>query len=321
MVGEVPVHVIIVAYNAMRWADRCFGSLRASVYPVHVIVVDNGSTDGTQAHLRSHYPEVELIEAGKNLGFGQGNNRGLAQAMEGGAQYMFLLNQDAWVQPAAIGALVEAMRNDAQWGVVSPLHLNGDGSELDYRFSSFVAPSKCEGLLSDMALRRPTRPVYKVPFVNAAAWMISRECLLRVGGFNPLFFHYGEDNEYTKRVAYHGLCVGVAPTAYIHHDRPRMPSGRYFEPTETELRELRLWFADPARDPDPAAEERALRIAYWRAVFTLDKVRARSMKERLQRFRSADLAAVVAMRQKTRSKGPHFLDGHAVGGGTLPQGS
>ena len=61
--------------------------------------------------------------------------------------------------------------------------------------------------------------VYEIKFVNAAAWLISRNCIETVGGFNPLFFLYGEDNDYLTRVKYHKFKVGVYPDANIYHDR------------------------------------------------------------------------------------------------------
>jgi len=90
------VSVIIVSYNFEQWIDRCLGSLRRSTSPISVIVVDNGSKDKTTQIIEKNYPEVHLIKTGANLGFGKANNIGIRYAMEQGADYFFLLNQDAW---------------------------------------------------------------------------------------------------------------------------------------------------------------------------------------------------------------------------------
>ena len=75
------IYLIIVTYNAMKWAERCFSSLRKSSVPVHTIVVDNGSNDGTQEFIKTQFPEVEFIQSAKNLGFGKANNLGIEKSL------------------------------------------------------------------------------------------------------------------------------------------------------------------------------------------------------------------------------------------------
>ena len=81
------VHIIIVTYNAMKWAEKCFTSLRQSSILLKCIVVDNGSTDGTQEYIRKNFSEVELIISEDNLGFGKANNIGIARAYQQGADF------------------------------------------------------------------------------------------------------------------------------------------------------------------------------------------------------------------------------------------
>lgn len=305
--AERPVIAVVVTYNGMAWVDRCFGSLRTSTMPVRTIAIDNGSTDGTPDHLRQRYPEVEVVQADHNLGFGQGNNLGLRKALDVGAEHVFLLNQDAWVLSDTIGALVQAMQADARWGVLSPVHLNGPGTALDNWFADYVAPAKCPGLLADREAGTVGDHVYPVAFVNAAAWMLSRRCLLTVGGFNPVFFHYGEDDEYLKRVAFHGLGVGVLPSAIIHHDRPQVASGARADDRAMRLRMLQLKYADPATALDPAVARRTLRRKWLHAVLRLQRSNARFALERLRLHGAADLDEVVRRRTVAARSGPSFL--------------
>lgn len=81
------IYFIIVTYNAMKWAEKCFSSLRNSSIPVHTIVVDNGSIDGTQDYIKSQFPDVELIQSAENLGFGKANNIGIEKAYKNGADF------------------------------------------------------------------------------------------------------------------------------------------------------------------------------------------------------------------------------------------
>ena len=208
------VLVIVVTYNGMKWVDRCFGSLRASEVPVDVIAVDNGSTDGTQQHLRDEYPEVKLVETGKNLGFGRANNIGFRHALQNGYDFVYLLNEDAWVMPDTLGKLIDSFPN-SRYGILSPMQMSASMEEMDPRFKKHCgdAVAKDGGIVD-------------VRFVMAAHWMISAECLRAVGGFSPTFKHYGEDENYIHRARYHGFKVGVVKDSFAVHDRARRKDSR-----------------------------------------------------------------------------------------------
>lgn len=201
------VFVIIVTYNGARWIDKNIPSLLASPYPVHIIVIDNQSTDNTVALLQN-YPEVDLILSTENLGFGKANNIGMKKALAEGADYLFLLNQDAWVFENPIGSLVQKMEANAQMGILSPMHFQANETNLDTSFETYLGRKTGEAA-----------GVPLVPFVNAAAWMVSRNCVERVGYFEPLFGHYGEDRNYCDRVLYHKFLIGIDTDARIVHDR------------------------------------------------------------------------------------------------------
>lgn len=201
------VFVIIVTYNGARWIDKNIQSLLASVYPVRIIAVDNQSTDNSVA-LLGKYPQVDIIETGSNLGFGKANNIGMQKALELGADYLFLLNQDAWIFENTISSLVKNMEANKQLGLLSPLHFQANEQEYDTSFETYLTRKK--GELNGMPL---------VPFVNAAAWMLSRACVEKVGYFEPLFGHYGEDRNYCDRVSFHKFLIGIDPDAKIVHDR------------------------------------------------------------------------------------------------------
>lgn len=305
--GAQPTWVVVVTYNAMRWADRCFGSLRAAMPAVHTIVIDNGSTDGTQAHVRSTYPEVQFLQAPKNLGFGQANNVGMARALEAGAEHVFLLNQDAWVEAGTIERLVTCSRCEPAFGVLSPVHLNGAGDALDAAFADYIVPAKCPRLVSDMALQRVQDRAYPITFVNAAAWLITKRCLEVVGGFSPAFHHYGEDDEYLARTRFHDLGIAIVPTARIHHDRAERPASAHFADRALQVRRTKLRYADPARSLDPGAERTMLAKERLRALISLERARYAAATEKRAVLQECELGAIVALRQRTRTPGRTFL--------------
>lgn len=209
------IHAIIVTYNGMKWIDRCLAMLRQSTVPVVPVVIDNCSTDGTLDFIRDHYPEAVLFPQEKNLGFGQANNVGLRYALQEGADYCLLLNQDAYLQPDAIERMLEQSDNES---LMSPLHLNGKGERLDYFFRISLHISKNE-LFDDLLLNGSPNPVYETGEICAACWLMPRALIEKVGGFNPLFFHYSEDNNYYHRLAFHKVKTLLVPTARVWHDR------------------------------------------------------------------------------------------------------
>lgn len=240
------IYGVVVTYNGSKWLDKCIYSLVNSSVSVNVIVIDNGSNDGTPEKIRQNYPEVEIIEAHQNLGFGKANNIGLKKAYDAGADYVFLLNQDAWVELNAIEKLVEAAKRHPEYGILSPIHLNGSGEKLDKYFINYILPQSCPDLISDMGARKLKKKVYRVDFVNAAGWLISRKAIAMIGGFNPIFFAYCEDDNYIHRLRFHGLEVGIFPHSNMYHDREDRPLSTYFtDQFELELRRIMLKYTNP----------------------------------------------------------------------------
>ncbi len=216
--NDVSVYVIVVTFNGERWVEQCIGSLAALGEEVKVIVVDNKSADGSVQAIRQLFPKVTLIALEENVGFGKANNIGIQKAMENNADFVFLLNQDAWVFPDTISELVKISHRYPEYGIVSPVHLNGSSSALDYNFSRQASPDKCKGFYSDLYVKT-LQDIYKADFVNAAAWLLTSKCLKTVGLFEPLFFLYGEDDNYVQRASFHKLPIGITPKAIICHDR------------------------------------------------------------------------------------------------------
>jgi GT2 family glycosyltransferase len=222
------IYVIIVTYNPKQWIDKCFSSLRKSEIQIKTIVIDNGSIDGSQEIIKQRFQEVEFYQAKNNYGFGLANNLGIKIAYDRNADYVFLLNQDAWIEPNTIGLLVNKMQEDHSYGVLSPIHLNGNGDAMDLDFSNCLPPLSCPKLFSDIYLNKNLDKIYESLFVNAAAWLMSRKCIEKVGGFSPSFFHYGEDLNYVHRMHFYNVKLGVYPLTHVYHDREQRAISKYF---------------------------------------------------------------------------------------------
>lgn len=207
---------IIVTYNASKWLDKCLGSLINSTISTTILVIDNKSMDGTPEKIRAKFPSVEVIETGQNLGFGKANNIGLARALFEKADYVFLLNQDAWVEADTIEKLISAQ--SSEYAILSPMHLNGTGDALDSNFAYYLSNSLTPASIADIYLNR-VKDIHELQYVNAAAWLLNMKYVEIVGGFDPSFFMYGEDDNYVMRVKYYGFKIGICPSAKIYHDR------------------------------------------------------------------------------------------------------
>lgn len=209
------VLVIIVTYNGMKWIEKCLHSLRQSTHPLTTIVIDNNSTDGTPDYIVQNYPEVVMVRKDYNLGFGQANNVGMRYALDNGFDYVLLLNQDAYLQPDAVAELLKVAdgRN-----LFSPLHLSGDGKRMDWFFKESLRMADND-LLDDLLIEGKAGSAYEIGEVCAACWFMPIDMLKTVGGFNPLFFHYGEDNNYYTRLQYHQRKTIIVPAAHVWHDR------------------------------------------------------------------------------------------------------
>lgn len=212
---------VIVTYNAMPWIDNCFQSIANMPSGIEhdAFVVDNGSSDGTQTYLNKHYPWVIFQQSAKNLGFGRANNIGLQYAIDNDYDYVYLLNQDAWIFPETIKELIKISITYPEYGIISPFQMSADNYSIDRGFSERLKSWPCFNEMLNDIYNNNSREIYEADSVMAAHWFMTRKCVEKVGGFSPTFSHYGEDDNYSERVKYKGFKIGVAPKLKVVHDR------------------------------------------------------------------------------------------------------
>lgn len=207
---------ILVTYNFEPWLDKCLGSLLASTVENDILVIDNNSADKTVSLIKSNYPSVFLMENKVNLGFGKANNLGLTYAVDKEYNFVFLINQDAWIDS---NCLQEMLQNaPKQYGLLSPYHYDGSGQALDIGFSQYISKGEID------------TDSIEVPFVNAAFWLIPIDTIKNIGGFSSIFYHYGEDSDYSNRLRYFNYKMIVIKNAKAYHDRKNRPisAGRFY---------------------------------------------------------------------------------------------
>lgn len=205
--------IIIVTYNGEYWIENCIESLIQEPNS-DIFVIDCNSSDRTREILAGYKDKLTLHFSNKNLGFGKANNLGLRYALENGYNYVFLVNQDTVSTKGIINKLKAAHQTHPQYGILSPLHFYSK-EVLDCRFESYLKKSQTRTFTSLLS----EDEVIPVDFVNAAFWFIPIDVIKELGGFDPIFRHYGEDDDYANRIKNSGRCIGVVKNAITYHLR------------------------------------------------------------------------------------------------------
>jgi len=302
------VFVIIVTYNAIKWAEKCFTSLRHSSVACHCIVVDNGSTDGTQEYITKSFPEVELIQSEKNLGFGKANNIGIEKAYRSGADFFYLMNQDAWLYEDSIKKLLDAYEEYCQKeeiGILSPMHLDGSEKLLDIFLDKYIAHNfEKTRLISDLYFQN-LKSYYEMSFINAAHWLLPKKTIETAGGFNPYFFHYGEDIEYVNRIKYHQKKVFLVPSSKVVHDGKQIL--RKVDYTKYEDLDIETKIINPNLPNAMLLEKKSLRQSILKNLLNGNRTQYKKLKQKYRKI-IKDEKLLMNLRNQVKEVGLTFLN-------------
>jgi len=215
------VNIIVLNYNSRQDTLDCLHSLEHLTYPnAEVILVDNGSTDGTVEAVRAAYPDMMVIDTGKNLGFTGGNNVGIQFALEHGADYIMLLNNDTIVAPDMIDLMIEAMEADPTIGVTGPMIYYYDSP--DTIWSAGGSIDWARGMTSMIGLNEEDKGQFgeapqMVDFVTGCAMLARREVWEQAGLLDDKFFMYYEETEWCVRASRAGYGIAFIPNAMMWH--------------------------------------------------------------------------------------------------------
>jgi GT2 family glycosyltransferase len=213
--------IIILNLNGCDVTADCLRSLRESEYrDFFVIVVDNGSTDGSARRLRSEFPEAEIIETGSNLGFTGGNNVGMRIAMDRGARILMLLNNDTIAEKGFLGALASALHRDPALGAVTPRILFHEPADRIWcaggDYSLWCGIARHRGLRAHRDDPRYNQPA-QATFATGCALCVRREVVERIGTLDDSLFIYNEDTDYSVRILKAGWRIAYIPAALLWH--------------------------------------------------------------------------------------------------------
>lgn len=223
MTGNEPsmpgVAIAILNYNGYEVTAQCLDSLAELDYPnFEVILVDNGSEDGSPAFFKEKYPETTLIENEENLGFTGGNNTAIACALKRDFDYVLLLNNDTIVDPSFLTKMIEVAEAREDVGMLNPKIFFYDFPELLWYGGGRISFFKG---VEHFGFQQKVTPELdcerEVTFITGCAFLIKRKVLEEVGPLDDRLFIYCEDLDWSFRVreaGYKGLYV---PQAVIWH--------------------------------------------------------------------------------------------------------
>jgi len=220
----VTVRLVAVVLN-WNGGDDTLAALQ-SLTAVETICVDNGSTDGSDRAVEERFPGVELVRTGRNLGFAGGNNVGIRRAVERGADWVLLLNNDAVAEPGVPAALARAAVARPDAGLLACKVLFADGETVQYAGARYLAWLGYSG--RERGHGGPDRfhePV-DVDRADGAALAVSRAAVERAGLLDERLFAYVEDVEWSLRIRRAGFRIVLVPDAVVVHKGSASTGGR-----------------------------------------------------------------------------------------------
>jgi GT2 family glycosyltransferase len=248
MSGAPDLSIVIVAWNVRDLVLDCLASIADARLAIdcEVILVDNGSGDGTVAAVARQFPAVQVIALPRNVGFGAGNNQGILKAT---GRHIVLLNSDTIVLPGELERCVAYLDAHPDVGVVGPQLLNPDRTKQNCIHNS---PTLVSEVLSQSLLRRllprrwPSKRVHytapvEVEAVLGACLFVRADVVREVGPIDEDYFFFLEETDWCHRIRRRGWRVVHLPDAFVIH--------LYGESTKKKL---------PLRT----------RIEYWRSRYT-----------------------------------------------------
>jgi len=220
MIQPPLTYVIVVNWNGMRDTLECLASLEKVIYPsMCIVVVDNGSVDGSQEEIRRTHPGVTLLETGTNLRYAGGNNAGIRLALEKGADQIMLLNNDTTVDPEFLGALTDTLQLSADTGIVAPKILYSAKPGCVWYAGGEI--SFWTGTMHHRGIRENDDGRFDLPcetgYASGCCLLAKKSTVERIGLLDESYFMYSEDADWCMRARRAGFRIMYEPRARIWH--------------------------------------------------------------------------------------------------------
>lgn len=217
------IFAVMLNWNEFHHTVPCIDSLKNSdIQFGRILVLDQASEDGSGEKLQQLYTkdeQVNIIRNDKNYGFAVGMNIGIQQALDMGAEYIFILNNDTVVDRGCIQLLYEVLLSDPLGAVSGPAIMYYSNPERLWQAGGFFNKLKMGVSVPDKGklLSEISSSTSKVGFLTGCALLVPRKTIEKVGLFDPSLFFYGDDVDYGLRIKDAGLNMYFVPTAKVWH--------------------------------------------------------------------------------------------------------
>ncbi|MBN1567301.1 MAG: glycosyltransferase family 2 protein [Acidobacteria bacterium] len=218
------VHAVIVNWNGRQHLLECLSSLKGIRYPESqfcVTIVDNGSTDGSQKAVRTHFPHVILMENPSNFGYVAAVNQGVAKALEQGAEYIWIFNNDVVVYPDTLANLVKWIRSDSRIAVAGPIICSyEDETRIDhsgYKINLWIGRLRKLRYGTDVFANGAETA--DVDSILGCSNLIRADAWKEIGPLDPAYDLYFEETDFNTRARSHGWRIVLVKEARVRHRR------------------------------------------------------------------------------------------------------
>ena len=231
------IYAVTLNWNRAEDTLECLGSLAAQdVANLHLVVVDNGSTDSSVDQIQTAFPDVKLVANDSNMGFARGMNRGIQVALENGADYVLVLNNDTFMAPDMVSLLLAEAAGES--GLLAPIIYYADDPQRIWSVGGQVSKLNLE-TTHDVRGELDTGQwpaIRQTDFITGCAMFLPHSLLTEVGAFDEGFFMYYEDLDLCNRIRSAGYNIRVVTAAKMWH-KVSLSSGGSDSPNE------RYWMA------------------------------------------------------------------------------
>jgi GT2 family glycosyltransferase len=203
------IFIVILNYNGGFFLKKTLESVYKLNYPNYrVVVVDNCSTDGSFERARYSFSKFDFIQNNQNIGFAAGNNIAIKWALEKMADYVFLLNNDAIVEPDILRKLIDESRKDATVGILSPIIYQGNTDKIWFSGGKINWwKMRTEHLENEQITQ----------YITGCAMLIRKEVFKKIGLLDESFFLYYEDADFSFRAIKNNFCLKIVLEAKVWH--------------------------------------------------------------------------------------------------------
>jgi len=221
--SEITLSIVIVSWNSSECLYGCIKAILESGFEEswEIIVIDNGSSDGSASIVKRDFPFVTVLQNKENVGFVRGNNQGLKISR---GTFILFLNPDTKVTSGAISGLLNYLRGKTNIGAIGPLLLNADGSYQNsfFQFPNFLSILLEFALSSRMAAWKERNPVgisgpQNVHVIRGACFLTRRDLLRSIDGMNEHLFMYAEETDLCYKFFKLGFDRVFFPAAQVYH--------------------------------------------------------------------------------------------------------